>query len=194
MTWRGQWRLATKPFQRDHSKGFRVGRARWLSVRRRIECRCWPSGGWNRVLINPLEQQPHSPVGRGNGQVSPRQSFRPLAKAYHAPPALASLTKRHLVDIDRYGNHCPGSLIAVKAGPPLVGCNVKGNISYSTGERIYHVPGQQYYNETRISLWKGERWFCSEQEARRLACRSQNNEEGRPIRRNKGLQSYLRRC
>jgi len=86
------------------------------------------------------------------------------------------------------------SLIAVKAGPPLVGCNVKGNISYSTGERIYHVPGQQYYNETRISLWKGERWFCSEQEARRLACRSQNDEEGRPIRRNKGLQSYLRHC
>lgn len=44
-------------------------------------------------------------------------------------------------------------------------CNIKGNISMNTGERIYHVPGQMYYDETRISLGKGERWFCSEAEA-----------------------------
>lgn len=44
------------------------------------------------------------------------------------------------------------------------GCNIKGNIS-SSGERIYHVPGQKFYNDTRISTSKGERWFCSEQEA-----------------------------
>lgn len=45
-------------------------------------------------------------------------------------------------------------------------CNIKGNISLNTGERIYHVPGQEYYTRTRISLLKGERWFCSEEEAR----------------------------
>jgi endonuclease YncB( thermonuclease family) len=44
-------------------------------------------------------------------------------------------------------------------------CTIKGNIS-SNGERIYHMPGQKFYNETRISASKGERWFCSEQEAR----------------------------
>lgn len=44
-------------------------------------------------------------------------------------------------------------------------CNIKGNIS-GKGERIYHVPGQKYYARTRISAGKGERWFCSEQEAR----------------------------
>lgn len=43
-------------------------------------------------------------------------------------------------------------------------CNIKGNIS-SSGERIYHVPGQKYYAVTRISPGKGERWFCSEVEA-----------------------------
>ena len=43
-------------------------------------------------------------------------------------------------------------------------CNIKGNIS-SKGEKIYHVPGQRYYNITKISLGKGERWFCSEQAA-----------------------------
>ena len=45
-------------------------------------------------------------------------------------------------------------------------CNIKGNISYSGGQRIYHVPGQHYYNDTRISAGKGERWFCTEEEAR----------------------------
>ena len=44
-------------------------------------------------------------------------------------------------------------------------CPIKGNIS-SSGERIYHVPGQQHYDDTRISRAKGERWFCSEEEAR----------------------------
>lgn len=43
-------------------------------------------------------------------------------------------------------------------------CNIKGNIS-SEGEKIYHVPGQRFYNITKISPAKGERWFCSEQDA-----------------------------
>lgn len=44
-------------------------------------------------------------------------------------------------------------------------CRIKGNISRS-GKRIYHVPGAQYYGRTRIDTSKGERWFCSEAEAR----------------------------
>ncbi len=43
-------------------------------------------------------------------------------------------------------------------------CLIKGNISRS-GERIYHVPGGQYYDRTKISPAKGERWCCSEAEA-----------------------------
>lgn len=46
------------------------------------------------------------------------------------------------------------------------GCAIKGNISPGSGEAIYHVPGQQHYDRTRISPEKGERWFCSEAEAR----------------------------
>ena len=44
-------------------------------------------------------------------------------------------------------------------------CSVKGNIN-TRGERIFHVPGQRYYNDTVISASHGERWFCSEAEAR----------------------------
>ncbi|MWB78826.1 thermonuclease family protein [Pseudooceanicola sp. 216_PA32_1] len=49
-------------------------------------------------------------------------------------------------------------------------CRIKGNIARD-GERIYHLPGQRYYGETQISRLKGERWFCSEDEARRAGWR-----------------------
>ena len=49
-------------------------------------------------------------------------------------------------------------------------CRIKGNIS-SSGKRIYHLPGQQYYQQTRISTAKGERWFCSEAAARKAGWR-----------------------
>lgn len=46
---------------------------------------------------------------------------------------------------------------------PAADCAIKGNIS---GERrIYHIPGQRHYDETRINTARGERWFCSEAEA-----------------------------
>jgi hypothetical protein len=34
------------------------------------------------------------------------------------------------------------------------------------GERIYHAPGGRWYSRTKINEAKGERWFCSEEEAR----------------------------
>ena len=43
-------------------------------------------------------------------------------------------------------------------------CTIKGNIS--DNGRIYHVPGSRSYEATRIDEAKGERWFCTEQEAR----------------------------
>ncbi|HPQ72164.1 MAG TPA: thermonuclease family protein, partial [bacterium] len=33
------------------------------------------------------------------------------------------------------------------------------------GDRIYHVPGQEHYEITRINESRGERWFCTEEEA-----------------------------
>jgi len=43
-------------------------------------------------------------------------------------------------------------------------CVIKGNIS-SSGEKIYHLPGCSSYNVTKIDEARGEKWFCSEQEA-----------------------------
>ncbi|PLX40031.1 MAG: hypothetical protein C0605_06765 [Hyphomicrobiales bacterium] len=49
---------------------------------------------------------------------------------------------------------------------PSGSCAIKGNISLYDGEKIYHLPGQKYYTATAISTQRGERWFCSEAEAR----------------------------
>lgn len=43
-------------------------------------------------------------------------------------------------------------------------CTIKGNIN-SKGVRIFHVLGQRDYQKTQISEGKGERWFCSLEEA-----------------------------
>jgi len=41
---------------------------------------------------------------------------------------------------------------------------IKGNVS-SSGEKIYHVPGGAFYEDTQIDEAKGERWFCMEEDA-----------------------------
>ena len=54
------------------------------------------------------------------------------------------------------------------------GCNIKGNIN-SKGDRIYHSPGRSSYGATKINESKGERWFCSESEARSAGWRAPRN-------------------
>lgn len=52
-----------------------------------------------------------------------------------------------------------------------VECPIKGNIN-SKKERIYHVPGQRDYDKTIIDESKGERWFCTAEEARAAGWRA----------------------
>ncbi|MEM9710428.1 MAG: thermonuclease family protein [Pseudomonadota bacterium] len=59
---------------------------------------------------------------------------------------------------------------APSADAPGDGCKIKGNIS--GGGRIYHRPGQENYERTRINTAKGERWFCSADEAERAGWRA----------------------
>jgi hypothetical protein len=58
----------------------------------------------------------------------------------------------------------------VPAAPHSPDCRIKGNIS-SSG-RIYHVPGSRYYESTEIKESEGERWFCTEAEARAAGWRA----------------------
>lgn len=43
-------------------------------------------------------------------------------------------------------------------------CLIKGNIN-SRGQRLYHLPGTPFYERTRIDEARGQRWFCTEEEA-----------------------------
>jgi len=56
------------------------------------------------------------------------------------------------------------------AEPPSPDCRIKGNVS-SSG-KIYHVPGHGSYDQTVIDESKGERWFCTEEEARAAGWRA----------------------
>ena len=51
---------------------------------------------------------------------------------------------------------------ASREGSPE-GCAIKGNVS--DGGRIYHAPGGRSYSDTRIDEGRGERWFCTAEEA-----------------------------
>ena len=55
------------------------------------------------------------------------------------------------------------SMVSRTPAPKTGKCLIKGNI---TGNgRIYHLPGQEHYDRTRINRLRGERWFCTEGEA-----------------------------
>ena len=56
--------------------------------------------------------------------------------------------------------------IPVAAPPMPGGCRIKGNISRQ-GKKIYHVTGQRDYERTSTDLSRGERMFCSPEEAMR---------------------------
>lgn len=48
-------------------------------------------------------------------------------------------------------------------------CNIKGSISRNG--KIYYLPSDVFYDRARINTSKGERWFCSESEARKAGWR-----------------------
>ncbi|ASM71482.1 MULTISPECIES: thermonuclease family protein [Roseobacteraceae] len=61
----------------------------------------------------------------------------------------------------------PGQFRTLRANgrtPPDPACVIKGNISKNG--RIFHVPGQEFYDRTGIDTTRGERWFCSAAQAR----------------------------
>jgi len=83
-------------------------------------------------------------------------------------PAIAIAGAAALGFAGVYGFTGPGAqqLDTMLAVAGSSSCNIKGNVSIETGEHIYHVPGQRYYVQTKISPEYGERLFCSEAEAR----------------------------
>ena len=61
---------------------------------------------------------------------------------------------------------------AQQPSPP--GCDIKGNIN-TKGEKIFHQPGDASYADTVITPGKGERYFCSVEEAIAAGWRAPRN-------------------
>lgn len=71
------------------------------------------------------------------------------------------------------GSPPPSRSVASTVAAPATAageCRIKGNISASG--RIYHVPGSDSYDDTSIDTRRGERWFCTEAEARAAGWRA----------------------
>lgn len=93
-----------------------------------------------------------------------------LAFAYRAYSMKYDLDEKRAAVNDR-GLHAsrvqnPAHYRATRAKgrvPPSGDCVIKGNITKSG--HIFHMPGQRDYERTGINTVKGERWFCSQNQA-----------------------------
>lgn len=61
--------------------------------------------------------------------------------------------------------------LRVASVEPRDGCAIKGNVQRD-GDRVYHTQSSPWYKRTRINTAKGERWFCTEAEARAAGWRA----------------------
>ncbi|MFI0395394.1 thermonuclease family protein [Paracoccus jiaweipingae] len=102
-------------------------------------------------------------------------AFRRYSMDY-VPPEDAARAKRRgiwagkaLRPKDWRARHRAPASATTRQAAPSAGCRIKGNIS--ANGHIYHLPGDRHYDRTRINTRKGERWFCSEEEARRAGWR-----------------------
>jgi endonuclease YncB( thermonuclease family) len=112
-------------------------------------------------------------AGRDLGRVLVRSglavSYRKYSMAYYLDEKAAVVAGRglHAYKMLRPARHRRdvGATSVRQPGPPDRACAIKGNISRA-GTRIHHLPGQHFYDRTVIRPEDGERWFCTETEAR----------------------------
>lgn len=67
-------------------------------------------------------------------------------------------------DVEDTNNLPDGSACPDGCTFPPSGCEIKGNINYSD-DYIYHLPGSADYLNVKIEAERGERWFCTIEEA-----------------------------
>ena len=76
--------------------------------------------------------------------------------------AMASILVGSVVGYLLYQRYQSEEALKPKCDNPIV----KGNISYKTSVKIYHLPGERLYDKTIIDTSAGERMFCTEQDAK----------------------------
>lgn len=114
-----------------------------------------PSATWTPPP-SPTPTEPATATPAPSDTPAPTQTTAPTA----APRPTAAPVPTEAVRSGEVAiGGCPGGC---KESSP--NCLIKGNIN-SKKEKIYHMPGQRYYEQTQIKPEDGERWFCTEEEA-----------------------------
>ncbi len=91
-------------------------------------------------------------------------AFREYSKNYVAQENEASSARRGVLQSDtQKAKYYRAAKWAVGLQKTPDACPIKGNISRKG--RIYLAPWSPWYSQTKVSVNKGERWFCSESDA-----------------------------
>jgi len=115
------------------------------------------------------------PVGEARNEifVNLELAKQGFAHSYTYPPDVKYQSLFVLAEKEARENG-RGLWIGCPISSPDEGCKIKGNISAS-GEKIYHLPGCGSYDKTSIDESRGEKWFCSEDEAEFAGWRKAKN-------------------
>ncbi|MGL5851115.1 MAG: hypothetical protein ACRCZD_10085 [Phycicoccus sp.] len=113
-------------------------------------------------------RSPSAPPASSAPPPAPTTTARPSTPSARPPAARPTTPTSRPRTAPPRPPTAPARPLAPAKPPPGGGeassCSIKGNIARD-GEKIYHLPGQQYYGRTKIDRSKGERMFCSESEA-----------------------------
>ena len=63
--------------------------------------------------------------------------------------------------------------LVLQSAQAKTACLIKGNVTKKgkTITRIYHLPGTQYYKTVKINAKEGDKWFCTEKDAKKAGFR-----------------------
>jgi endonuclease YncB( thermonuclease family) len=125
------------------------------------EARAARRGLWSQLPDSWLAPWQWREVQRGEPVAYTDYSKETVA---HCIAAMPANTPSVVPSVPAEGATTSGGASPGPAQPPHGHCLIKGNIS--ANGKIYHLPGSDSYDRTQIDESKGERWFCSEAEAR----------------------------
>lgn len=140
-----------------------------------------PIGTANQTTVSlsaPDHKEPSSPTSTGTTTATPSPSpsvtSTPASTSAHAGTAAPYHTRTPTASAT------PTATSPATSTPVPDNCRIKGNINVESGERVYHTPNSPWYSRTEIDTSAGERWFCTEVEAREAGWRAPQRVQTRP--------------